>query len=111
MSHGILYYDMDGNPVSEAEGLKLFNNKLRRVAATDTRTGYYISTVHLVIDHGFGNGPPLIFETMVFRRKAGGGMGSSSELDCERYHTKAEALAGHAAMVRKWSRRNPVRDE
>jgi predicted cobalt transporter CbtA len=58
-----------------------------------------VSTVWIGIDHRFGDdGPPLIFETMVFNRAEGWG-----ELDCERYSTEAEAVAGHAAMCEKWA--------
>ena len=54
--------------------------------------GRFVSTVWLGLNHQYGDGPPLIFETMVF-----GGDGDSRE--CERYSTEAEALAGHKAMV------------
>jgi len=37
----------------------------RRIAST-TVFGTYISTVFLGIDHSFGDGPPVLFETMVF---------------------------------------------
>ena len=32
----------------------------------DTINGKKISTVFLGLDHNFGEGPPLVFETMVF---------------------------------------------
>lgn len=52
-----------------------------------------ISTVWLGIDHNFMmEGPPLIFETMVFD-------GNFGDRYCERYATKDEALAGHAKAV------------
>lgn len=57
-----------------------------------------MSTVWLGIDHSFGSGPPLIFETMVFSSKD-----DFHDLDCERYSTETQALAGHARMVEKWS--------
>lgn len=52
-----------------------------------------VSTVFLGLDHRFGDGPPLIFETMVF----GGTL--SDEMD--RYSTRAEAVEGHKAMVER----------
>jgi len=47
-----------------------------------------ISTVFLGLDHGWGTGPPLLFETMVFN-------GPLHE-DMDRYTTWAQAEAGHA---------------
>lgn len=51
----------------------------------------HISTVFLGVDHSFGMGPPLWFETMVFR-------GPLDERQW-RYTTWAEAEAGHARIV------------
>ncbi len=60
----------------------------RRVAL-DTICGSQISTVFLGLNCQFGDGPPLLFETMVFFNK-----GSLGEY-CERYSTPAEAREGH----------------
>ena len=60
--------------------------------------GYYVSTVFLGLDHNFGSGKPLLFETMVFKGKDMG------DLDMERYSTWEEAEAGHKKMVEKWSK-------
>jgi len=49
-----------------------------------------VSTVWLGLDHGYGGGPPLIFETMVF--------GGAHDEDQWRYPTEVEALAGHAEI-------------
>ena len=56
----------------------------------------WVSTVFLGLDHAYVAGPPVVYETMVFRS------GDFDDLDCDRYHTRAEAEAGHAAMVAKW---------
>ena len=50
-----------------------------------------VSTVFLGLNHAFDDGPPLIFETMVFS-------GPLAET-CERYSTWEEAERGHAEMV------------
>jgi len=63
----------------------------RRVARTEVAEGVEVSTVFLGIDHSWGSGPPLLFETMVFRAGDGG--------DCWRYTTHAQALAGHDQVV------------
>lgn len=70
----------------------------KRVAETTLPNGRWVSTVWLGLNHQYGDGPPLIFETMVFPNQKDMG-----ELDCDRYSTEAEALAGHAAMVDKWT--------
>lgn len=60
----------------------------------DTKIGgVRISTVFLGLDHSHGHGPPLLFETMVFR----GGDGDETE----RYSSWAEAEAGHKRWVEK----------
>lgn len=87
-----MYYDWDGRAVDRAEFAKLFNKD--RKVARDVVGDLTVSTVFLGLDHRFdGNGPPLIYETMVFPK------GSYGELYCDRYGTKDEALAGHEKAV------------
>lgn len=100
------YYDRQGNPLTVMQWAAIFENKEdadpKRVAKTEFTDGRWVSTVWLGIDHRFdGNGPPIIFETMVFPKD------SMGELDCDRYCTEAEALTGHAAMVEKWKDGEP----
>ena len=63
------------------------------------RVGFYkdgdlvVSTVFLGMDHSFGFGPPMIFETLT--QRVGG------EENMVRYSTWKQARAGHHAMVRK----------
>ena len=66
----------------------------RRVDRTELENGIVVSTVFLGLNHNFGDGPPLLFETMVFPSKTDG-----SEIDCERYSTWEEAESGHQRMV------------
>ena len=63
--------------------------------------GYvWVSTVLLGIDHNFEeDGPPLIFETMVFAREGKDGNINYGELEMERYSTIQEARDGHKRMV------------
>lgn len=77
ISWGILpdkYYP-DGSPILDDELLPavmkwaiLFEqrDKNRLVGQTRTLYGEKLSTVWLGLDHSFGSGPPLIFETMLF---------------------------------------------
>jgi hypothetical protein len=55
-----------------------------------------VSTVFLGIDHSFGRGDPLLFETMIFGEDA---EYENLESYCERYSTWAEAEEGHARAV------------
>ena len=58
----------------------------------NTIGGVRVSTVFLGTDHGYlGNGPPVLFETMVF--------GGKHDQAQERYSTWDEAVAGHERMV------------
>lgn len=64
--------------------------KTERHVANDTKNDVQVSTVFLGIDHSFGQGPPLVFETMVF--------GGEHDGDMERYSTWEEAERGHKKM-------------
>jgi hypothetical protein len=94
-------YNDDGSinlePLRVVEGL-LSDVKYKRVAETTLADGKWVSTVWLGLDHRFlGEGPPVIFETMVFSAK-----GNGDGLHQERYSTEKEAVEGHARMVEKW---------
>ena len=52
-----------------------------------------VSTVFLGMDHSFGAGPPLLFETMVF--------GGPLDEEQRRWHRRTEAEAGHKIVVRR----------
>lgn len=75
-----------------------FERADRRVATTRLKF-HRISTVFLGLDHALGEGPPLVFETMVF-----GEGDCKDDSDCDRYSTWEEAEQGHKAMVDKWSK-------
>lgn len=89
------YYILDGDELVPAPDVREWgawfeqNHLLRRVDATEIGDAR-VSTVFLGLDHSFGDGPPEVFETMVF--------GGVLDQECVRYATKAEAIAGHAAM-------------
>ena len=50
-----------------------------------------ISTVFLALDHQYGEGPPVLWETMIFGGKHDGYQ--------KRYSSKEEALEGHKRAV------------
>lgn len=87
---------MDGKkavPITDArDWASAYDRKNRMVAQTELGE-YWVSTVFLGLNHQFGDGPPLIFETMVFPQD------SYSELRCDRYSTWKQAEAGHAEAI------------
>ena len=94
------YYDKQGKPLDGALAwARLFEDgSYRHVAEDFVVRGNHpvrVSTVYLGLDHQYGDGPPLIFETMVF-----GGVFDGEQ---ERYSTLEQAQAGHAAMVQRVS--------
>jgi hypothetical protein len=100
------YYNRKGEEITGAEWGTSFENDgdQRRVAETTLPNGRWVSTVWLGLDHSFRHeGPPLIFESMVFPSK-----GDMSDMDCERYATEAEARQGHERLCAKWSVEEPV---
>jgi hypothetical protein len=88
------YILKDGVPVLEPDLLtwaKWFEDgDKRRVALTEIGD-VRISTVFLGIDHSFGGGAPILFETMIFE-------GEHDQYQ-ERYHTLEEAMIGHEKAV------------
>lgn len=112
-----LYYDRDGNPMdTDAWARRCIDMDYKRVAETQVGP-YWISTVWLGIDHSFGSGPPVIFETMVFATSED--MESlGPDLDMERYCTEEQARVGHEAMVllvrattRLWEDQDTTREQ
>jgi len=90
--------DADGHPQPEgdilawAQWMGTGDNKvIKREQVGRVR----VSTVFLGLDHGWGSGELLLWETMVFGGKLDG--------LCERYASRADALAGHANVVARVS--------
>ena len=70
---------------------KFMENPERIVKQEYLPNGYEVSTVFLGIDHNFGVGEPLLFETMVF--------GKDNEEYIDRYTTYEESEIGHKKAV------------
>lgn len=94
------WYDRAGKPIDVATANDLLGDpKYKRVALTrvtsssDSNIEYRISTVWLGLDHNWGGGEPILFETMSF-----GGDEQQDESQW-RWTTEAAALAGHAEIV------------
>ena len=91
-----MHYILEGKRVVECHDLvewarRFGDSEARRVAEDHLSLNVYVSTVFLGLDHGFQDGPPLLFETMVF----GGPLDQAQW----RYSTWEEAEAGHAEAV------------
>jgi hypothetical protein len=92
----IRHYGMDGERLSMREWADKFENTDRHIAdeiRVIADEPIRISTVLIGIDHRFfpDQGPPLIFETMVF--------GGPWDGCAWRYPTKEGALAGHDQVI------------
>lgn len=88
-------YILDGKkivPVDLMIWAKWFETADRHVAKTDVGT-MHVSTVFLGIDHSFGGGPPLLFETMIF------GMPEGQDEYQERCSTWEQAEGMHERAV------------
>ncbi len=92
MGHYIL--SVSGEPIPETnlmEWARWFDTAERQVERTELPGGIVISTVFLGLDHSFGHGPPILFETMIF----GGALDETQD----RYATRQAAINGHAHYV------------
>jgi len=87
-----MHYDFDGNPIDLWEWCELFeDHERRRVARTEIADDVHVSTVWLGLNHQWGDGPPLIYETMIF--------GGPHDSEMWRYPSWEAALAGHDQAV------------
>jgi hypothetical protein len=95
MGHG--KYILDGHTPVEATSLLEWaewtekNREARRVAI-DMIDNVKVSTVFLGLDHNWGDGPPILFETMIF--------GGPSDGFQDRCSTWEEAEAMHLKAIK-----------
>ncbi len=80
------WYKLEGRKVVGPIGMDEIGAGIHHVGR-DTLHGSEVSTVFLGLDHSWGSGPPLVFETMIF--------GGPNDQYQERYATYEEAEAGH----------------
>lgn len=89
------YAKLDGHKVVPVDSLMEiapeFEKKDARLVSRTNIDKIMVSTVFLAINHSWGSGPDLWFETMIF--------GMPEEF-CNRYTTWEEAEAGHVLAVR-----------
>jgi hypothetical protein len=93
--HRPLYYVLEGHEVRPVEDVLTWGEWMRtaerRVEYTTLPSGTEVSTVFIGLDHSFREGPPVLFETLVF--------GGPCDGEMSRYATWQEATIGHAVMV------------
>jgi hypothetical protein len=101
MIRGLMYTLAGQTPVPESDLLRwaYWMETADRVVAQDRIGASLISTVFLGLDHRhFGDGPPLVFETMIFTD------GEAEDI-VERCSTWLEAEAQHARAVEAYRKR------
>lgn len=90
MTNGRYILDDSGEPVEEPDLLKWarwFGNPDNRTVVQHSYDDVRVSTVFLGLDHQFGDGPPVLWETMIF--------GGQHDGYCERYSSYEETVDGH----------------
>jgi len=114
------WYDKQGKPISDYNLIELKLRDPNYKVVGDDYLGndlqrYRVSTVWLGLDHNYSGGDPIIFETMVFEDKLVHAkvpaipkyglegleykFHPSMDNFTRRYHTLAEAEAGHKEVV------------
>lgn len=85
------YFENQKRRIVMQENLTVRSNKW---SVWEVKRKYWISTVFLGIDHQWGTGPPLLFETMVFT-----GDDEDYEDYTERCSTWKEAIQQHKKVL------------
>ena len=88
------HYILDGKNAVSADLItwaKWLETAERHVAKTAVSDTVNVSTVFLGLDHSFGGGPPLLFETMI--------LGGEHDKYQDRYETWEQAEVGHQKAV------------
>ena len=94
MSYDYYYVlDDDGNPKEEPDIIKwgVWFGATERHIGEDKIGDVMVSTVFLGLNHNFGTGEPVLWETMIF-----GGVHDEYQ---ERYFSKDDAMVGHRKAV------------
>lgn len=93
------HYILEGREIKKVDLMtwaKWFEeNRDKKRVVQDDIGDLWVSTTFLGLDHSWGDGPPLLFETMVFRHNSDGTI-NFNELYQDRCSTYAEAEAMHA---------------
>lgn len=101
------YYDLAGRLIDDIEAAKLLADAdARRVALDRTSVRgqpVEVSTVFLVLDHGYSPGPPVLWETLIF--------GGPDNGYAERYTSEDSARAGHELILATYAAGHVLSEE
>lgn len=88
-----MWYDRQGNSLNGDYEIieKYLTDMDYKIVAKDDVGDTTVSTVWLGLDHAFGGGPPVIFETLLF--------GGDYDGEMWRYQTEDQALKNHTSIV------------
>jgi hypothetical protein len=107
---GPMTYTLDAEhntiPLPEGVAHPMLPESRRRVALETVR-GCTVSTVFLGVNHQWGDGPPILFESAVYR---GRGRGQKGWSIAARYSTWQQAEDGHKYVVEMIKRGDPLHD-
>jgi hypothetical protein len=104
------HYVLIGQTPVECELLEwaeAFETMDRHMAKSSLFDLCVVSTVFLGLDHSFGDGPPLLFETMLFWEDEGGNEQTrcSTWLEAEEQHARMVKYAGSPTAVLAYCKR------
>jgi hypothetical protein len=89
--------DSDNRPIEVANAIewsRWFEDANRHVGYTQITSDITVSTAFLGVDHRYhGEGPPILFETLIF--------GGPLDGQCSRYVSWDDAEVGHRMLVAK----------
>lgn len=95
-----MYFDRTGAEINMLQWGDLRQNmEYKHLALSRPKNRFIVSTVWLGVNHRYGNGPPIIFESMACglgRR----GQWTDGDLYMVRYCTEREAFRGHSDICR-----------
>lgn len=106
-----MFYYLNEDKTCTRCDLKTWSNQFEELrkhhkhhVSEDEIDGFLISTVFLGNNHNFFGGPPLLFETMVFKGDSG------HDIYMNRYTTWAEAEEGHKKAI-QWVKNGCKEDD
>ena len=92
-------FDKDGMPLDLFTWGRLMEDRdYTRINVTEIGP-YFFSTVWMGLDHSFGEGPPLIFESMAFKNRKSEQPNDREDIYQDRYSTLNRARLGHFKMI------------
>jgi hypothetical protein len=107
MASDFYILDDNGEPVPCADtltwGMWRRQNPDKWKIARDEINSVIVSTVFLCMNHSYGDGPPVLWETMIF--------GGARDGYQDRYTSRADAVAGHAKAIEIASRTRAIEFE